>query len=280
MATPEPAAATRIKVRFAAARANPESIKYLGVLSETPFLQDLLAGQLSLEWTNVRVLRDDPAKTLDTSEHAASPFLDQLMQALGHPQTTLDIVSAYFVPGKKGAAVLASLATRGVKVRVLTNSLAATDVAAVHAGYVKHRAQLLRSGVRLFELKRWAAPDHPKRMRTFGGSSASSLHVKTFATDGKRVFVGSFNLDQRSIRLNTELGLLIDSPTLAAWIATQFDTGISKAAYEVRIKTDGGLEWIDRGPTAAGHYDVEPCTGLLTRSWVQFLSLLPIDWLL
>src|SRR5690606_36067072 len=117
-------------------------------------------------------------------------------------------------PTGEGVAALSALAARGVQISVLTNALEATDVVPVHAGYAKYRKTLLQAGIRLFEMKRdGPAPAHGVLGMT--GSSASSLHAKTFAVDGARVFVGSFNFDPRSANLNTEMGFLIDSPVLA-----------------------------------------------------------------
>jgi putative cardiolipin synthase len=170
-----------------------------------------------------------------------------------------------------------------VVVRVLTNSLAATDVAAVHAGYARYRKELLAAGVILYELKPGAAapprPEEEKR-RNPGGSSAASLHAKTFAVDRSRIFVGSLNLDPRSVHLNTEMGVVIDSPTLARRLGVEIDQAVPTQAYEVRLLHGGGMEWIDRGPVGEARYRSEPDTGALRRLWVDLLSLLPIEWLL
>ena len=168
-----------------------------------------------------------------------------------------------------------------MRVRVLTNSLAATDVSPVHAGYAKYREALLRAGVRLYELKP-AASNEPKRS-AIGGSSDASLHAKTFAVDRSRIFVGSFNFDPRSARLNTEMGVVIDSAALAARLSEAFDRDIPEFAYEVRLAGDK-LEWIERTKAgeAAGEvrHTSEPGAGLLKRLWIDFLSVLPIEWLL
>ena len=129
---------------------------------------------------------------------------------------------------------------------MLTNSLAATDVTPVHAGYAKYREALLRGGVRLYELKPLGHQDSAERQGSGGGSSSASLHAKTFAVDRSRLFVGSFNLDPRSARLNTEMGVVIDSAPLATSLADAFDGAIPHRAYELRL-TDGGIEWIERG---------------------------------
>jgi putative cardiolipin synthase len=178
-------------------------------------------------------------------------------------------------------------------VAILTNALEATDVAAVHAGYSKARKDLLRQGVELWELKRsFAGPQvghasqRKKSSQGSGGSGGSgdsggaSLHAKTFAVDDARIFVGSFNFDPRSAALNTEMGLVIGSPELAARVSTAFRGRIPAAAYEVQLTPNGELEWTER--TASGEivHRKEPGTSGWRRFSVGFLSLLPIDWLL
>ncbi len=176
---------------------------------------------------------------------------------------------------------LAALAGRGVRIRILTNSAAATDVSAVHAGYAKRREDLLRAGVRLYELKPSAAEREPEERQASGGDSWASLHAKTFAIDRNRIFVGSFNFDARSARLNTEMGLLIDSPALAARLAASFENDIPNEAYEVRRDAvSGNLEWIERTRAGEKRFTTEPGTGILSRAWLGFISILPIEWLL
>jgi putative cardiolipin synthase len=273
----------RLEARFAATRVDPEATDYIRVVVATPLLQQLLGGNLSLEWTHTRLVRDDPAKTLDTEDRTDILLLTDVMQVMGRPQASFDLVSPYFVPGAQGTAALASLAQSGVRVRVLTNSLSSTDVASVHAGYAKRRCDLLRAGVRLYELKPSAATEAERKAKAQLGSSATTrLHAKTFASDGSRIFVGSFNFDPRSARLNTEMGLVIDSADLAQRLENAFDNEIPNLAYEAR-RTTGGSEcvrWIERTPSGEVVYDVEPGTSASERALIEFLSVLPIDWLL
>jgi phosphatidylserine/phosphatidylglycerophosphate/cardiolipin synthase-like enzyme len=272
--------AARLQAHFAAAHADPQSVVYLEALRKTPLLNDLVSRRLAFEWTDARVVHDDPEKTLDTSQRTDILLLPQLLDAIGRPEKSFDLISPYFVPGETGTAALVALAKRGVKVRVLTNSLASTDVVAVHAGYAKRRRDLLDAGIALYELKTSAVQDDPEHKARFGMSSSSSLHAKTFAIDENRAFVGSFNFDQRSTHLNTEMGLVIESPTLARQIASAFDTTIPKVAYEVRVTAGGALEWIERSPSGVTRFDVEPGASPGKRSLVEFLSVLPIEWLL
>ena len=273
-------AAAKLEAKFAAVRADPESAAYIRVLRETMLVQELIAGRLPLEWTQARLVRDDPAKTLDTTARTDVLLLSELLAAVGQPTVSFDLVSPYFVPGEEGAAALERAARRGVTVRVLTNSLAATDVAPVHAGYAKRRCDLLGAGVQLYELKP-SAPTEEKGATGIGSSSSVQLHAKTFALDRNRIFVGSFNFDQRSAFLNTEMGLVIESPLLARRLATVFDVEIPKSAYAVRIAADGRCpEWIERTPQGEVRYDVDPGSGAVQRAWIRFLSVLPIEWLL
>ncbi|MGA8051909.1 MAG: phospholipase D family protein [Burkholderiales bacterium] len=270
-----------LEAKFAAAHASPAAAAYLKALRETPLVASLVKGRLPLQWAEAQLVYDDPAKTLDTEERTDLLLLPKLLRLTGRPEHQLDLISPYFVPRKEGTAAFAELARDGVKVRILTNSLAASDVAAVHAGYAKRREDLLRAGVRLFELKPTLAREEAQDKKTFGGSSGASLHAKTFAVDRERAFVGSFNFDPRSARLNTEMGLVIRSPVLAQAIAAAFDSRFPTEAYEVRLDQDrGSLYWIERTPKGETRYDHDPGTGLLKRLGVGILSLLPIEWLL
>jgi len=212
-------------------------------------------------------------------------MLPLLEAKLGKPLRELDLVSPYFVPTEAGTQALRALADRGVQVRVLTNSLAATDVSPVYAGYAKYRKDLLRGGgVRLFELKPSAVPeekDKDDKQRGIGGSSDASLHAKTFAVDRSRIFIGSFNLDPRSARLNTEMGVVLESPLLATRLSDMFVTVIPRNAYEVRLAADGSdVEWIEQTGTAETRHISTPETGPFKLLWIFFLSILPIEWLL
>jgi len=265
--------------RAAALRRTPAAQAYLQALRSLPFVEQLAQRRLPLEWGAARLVSDDPAKVRGEGQAQARVGV-RLRTLLGEPQRQLDLVSPYFVPGKATTAELAAIASRGTAVRVLTNSLEATDVAAVHAGYAKRRRELLKAGVTLYELRRegMAAPE-PERGSGFG-SSSSSLHAKTFAVDRQRIFVGSFNFDPRSLDLNTEMGLVIDSPALAAALDTRLTESMPRHAYRVQIEPDGRMVWIEQTGQGVRRHEEEPGTGFWKRAGVRILSWLPIDWLL
>jgi putative cardiolipin synthase len=251
----------------------------------TPIVRDMLAGKLPFDWVAARVIHDDPAKVLHPPERADLRMAPRLAEALGQPVAEVDLVSPYFVPTAEGTAALVALARRGVRLRVLTNSLEATDVPPVYASYARYREELLRNGVRLFELKRAAGPmpgaEAASAAPEVESRGAHALHAKTFAVDRRRIFVGSFNLDPRSARLNTEMGVVVESATLASRLARAFDEELSGIAYEVRLRDDGqGVQWVEQTANGSVKHDSTPGASALRRFWVGFLAVLPIEWLL
>ena len=225
------------------------------------------------------MVSDDPAKGLGLAAPEAL-LIHDLKRALGEPLSDFELVSPYFVPTAAGVAWFQTLASRGVEVQVLTNALEATDVAFVHAGYAKWRRSLLKAGIRLYELRRTTADSGPTRPAGSMGSSGSSLHAKVFTVDRRRVFIGSFNFDPRSAKLNTEMGFLIESSALAGQMGALFRDRIPRDAYEVRLSDDGRISWEERRGSEVFRHDREPGTTVWKRAWVRFLSVLPIEWLL
>ncbi|HYP85224.1 phospholipase D family protein [Variovorax sp.] len=255
---------------------DPEAPRYREAVAHSPLVAALLSGTLQPEWTTARVLHDDPEKTLDPPDTSKDLLLPRLAAAFGHPTRSLHIVSPYFVPGDAGTQLLAGLAQQGVQVGILTNSLAANDVKPVHAGYAKHRKALLRAGVRLYELRPEAA-NIAMRAKEVGRGSRAGLHAKSYAVDGRAIFIGSFNLDPRSARLNTEMGLVIDSPTLARHLASGVDGAYPALAYRVQLNAQGNTDWEDGSGVVQ---TVDPETSWLERTIVRIESWLPIEWLL
>ena len=255
-----------------------EATPYLRAVAERQFSREMVDGTISFEWAVTHMLSDDPAKVVNRASES-SLLWPQLKKALGPPRNSLRLVSPYFVPTQAGVDLFAGLTREGVQVRVLTNSLEATDISIVHAGYAKRRRALLDAGVQLYEMRRELAG---KSVRGTGllGSSHSSLHAKTFSVDGQRVFVGSFNFDPRSARLNTELGLVIESQPLARYLTDSAERGVYAHAYLVRLSEKGSLEWIDHTDGGNVVHTMEPGTSWPRRVWVRILSWLPIEWLL
>jgi putative cardiolipin synthase len=257
---------------------SPKERAFLEAVRRSPFIDQLIRRELPIEWATTRVLADPPEKVLGRANRADT-VAPQLKALFGDPQREINLVSPYFVPAESAERTFAAIARKGVKVRILTNSLEAIDTPILHAGYIKWRKELLAAGVSLYEMRGADRHELPKSAGALG-SSANALHAKTFEVDEERVFVGSFNLDQRSMALNTELGLVIESKSLAQRLATTMREKMPAVAYEVRLGPDGKLYWLERRDGEVIRHDTEPGTSAWRRMSVRMLSWLPIDWLL
>ncbi len=262
--------------RLANFRADPQMGKYKAILEDSNTVSALIKGELDLEWTTTLLVSDDPAKG-----QGAVPKEDllvhRLKEAVGEIQERFDGISAYLVPGTTGVKTFADLQARGVTVRMLTNSMEATDVLPVHAGYAKYRKKMLKSGVTLFELREKVAPCAAASRLGLLGSTGASLHTKTFAVDGQRIFVGSFNFDPRSTKLNTELGLLIDSEQMAQQLHTVFDEGMVDLTWRVEL-SGNKLVWIDANTGLIT--TSEPGSSVMRSFILAVVKRLPVEWLL
>lgn len=289
---PEPDAdeLERFSHKAAATKALPNSQIFVTALQESSLVNDLIQNNIELEWAPTLMVSDDPRKALGEVPTTETVAYD-LKRYFGEPTSHLDLVSSYFVPTETGVDYLTGLARQGISVHILTNSLAATDVAAVHAGYAKWRKPLLEAGIKLYETRPYDnddSTDTPLIAHHRGsgsgpgpfGSSGSSLHAKTLSIDNKRVFVGSFNFDPRSAELNTELGFVIDSPVLAHEIHEAFMGQVPDTSYKVHLSEDGDVYWTESSNGSLIRYDSEPQSSIWRRMWVGFLSVLPIDWML
>jgi putative cardiolipin synthase len=283
----DPGELDRLRVGVERAAAEPLARAYARAVERTPIARAGPENALALEWTRVTMLSDDPAKGLGQAPPGGL-MAERLARIIGRADRKLALVSAYFVPTAEGTKWFAGLARSGVDVSIMTNALEATDVAAVHAGYAPHRPALLGAGVTLWELK--AEPGQSRVRLGLGlgsrsharpalSASSSSLHAKTFAVDGARIFIGSFNFDPRSVSLNTELGFLIESPSLAGQLHAKLEGEVAPAAYRVR-SGPAGLEWVEEGPRGRLVHRVEPGTRWHQRAMVRVMGWLPIEGLL
>jgi cardiolipin synthase C len=216
-------------------------------------------GRMRLQWATARVLADDPAK-IETPAEAGpdQTMFDDVATLLRSARREVLIISPYLVPGKRGMAMFHELRQRGVKVRVLTSSLAATDAPVVHAGYARYRKAMLQAGIELYELRPQISGSST-RLGTFGQSNAR-LHAKALAVDGRWLLVGSMNLDPRSIDLNSEIGLLLNSPALSQDFQRLFDDVVQHNSHRLELRDDGGLRWVSQagdGPVVVENTEPE-----------------------
>ena len=247
---------------------------YLQHAKSSKFTQDLLQGKLPLKWAFAKVWSDNPKQARTKAGDMQYSMAPKIFAKANQAKKSITIIAPYFIPRKWKDAFL-NWQSKGILVRVLTNSLASNDVPAVHSGYSHYRKYLLRAGVKLYELK-------PNIKREKGGvkTKKSGLHAKSLIFDTKKIFVGSMNLDPRSTVLNTEMGILANSATLSKELETMFNKKINKIAYELKlVKKKNGfehIEWIDTTPQGTIRYTQEPHAGVLRRIGVDLLKVLPI----
>ena len=240
------------------------------VLGQPPVGRQLDDTQLALLAGRAQVLADHPEKPFQGGpggELMNSSVTYGVYQAMLLAKHDVLASSPYFVPGRDGLALLLGLRQRGIEVRVLTNSLASTDEPFVHLAYARYREALLGSGVQLFELSQQRVKDN-MRMFLFG-ASLGRLHAKTVVVDERFAYIGSMNLDPRSATLNTELGALIDSPSLASQLKTLIDIDRLHSAYALRLAADGSCcEWVIPDSDGRLVLDLEPDS----RWWMRWLG--------
>ncbi|AKC68682.1 phospholipase D-like domain-containing protein [Pandoraea oxalativorans] len=264
-------------------------------LHQPPLAAGLRDGTVPLFWAPAELAADTPDKLDAPATETQSAPADKLRQLAAKAQSEVLIISPYFVPLDGGVRFLSTLTQRGVKVRVLTNSLAATDVVPVHAGYARYRPALLQAGIELYEFKPIRTDDgeRPTRRVTFGGSSKASLHGKAYVIDRRDVVLGSFNLDPRSVRLNTELAIVIHSPEFAERMARIFDRATSpRSSFRVELAPPGtapptptpptmpALRWVGEENGNPRVFDVEPYATFSRNAVAGAFTLLPSDDLL
>ena len=254
--------------------------RYAFALRDDAAIHRLATGVVPLEWSGVyKFIADDPLKiTMEKRDANRAVVSQALLDAMGLARSALDIISPYFVPGDKGSKALIGAAESGTRVQILTNSLAANDVAAVHGGYSRHRTRLLKGGVQLWELKpRAKTPTQAETQgdegRSLFGSSGASLHTKALSIDQKTLFVGSYNLDPRSTWLNCEQGVLVENAALTAQFRTIFESQTAGShAWKVSLQA-GELRWADDASVSSK----EPETTFSRRFQAWFARVLKLD---
>lgn len=262
--------------------ARPEAIAYAEALSDMRATDSVLGPAAPFTFAPAHLVFDPPEKVIGLiASHRM--LWRRLMRVLGHPHQDLVLISPYLVPTRAGVKALARYARDGVRVRLFTNSFAASDVPLVHSGYAHRRKPLLRRGVEIWEYAPDAETHRPgselfaHRLRGIAPFSRNKLHAKVFAVDRARIFIGSFNFDPRSMRLNTELGLVLEAPNLAEVITASFENFVPERAWRVSLTEGGALQWTRPGEATRLR---EPGTTLGARLMLAIAQRLPIEWML
>jgi len=245
---------------------------YAEALREDAAVQQIVAGGWAMQWSaNYQFIADDPLKTTSRGHDLQRAKVRQaLLRVVGKVQADLVLVSPYFVPADSITPLLRGAVQTGKRVRVLTNSLGATDVGVVHGGYSRYRQALLEGGVELWELKSLDGADVQRHALR---SSAASLHTKAMLIDRRIMFVGSYNLDPRSAWLNCEQGVLVESETLAQEMADVFALQVSgQRAWRVTLAR-GRLSWSD----GTEIFSKDPHSSVAQRLQAWFVRMLRLD---
>jgi cardiolipin synthase C len=254
------------------------------IASGRPFDQ-IVSGSLPLIWAHAQLVCDSPnKKEVENGSMVGRLMHRTVADAAIAVHSELLMVTPYLIPGKEGMQLFKDLRQRNVRVRVLTNSLESSSGLMAQSGYMSYRVPMLESGVELYEIRSLLG-----NARGSGETTAMSrygtysLHAKLFVFDRQRLFIGSMNFDQRSMHLNTEIGLIIDSPELAQQIAARFDAMVQPAnSYALALRPNGAkgsssLEWRTQEDSNLVVYTTEPARGDWQRFEANFLSHLPLD---
>lgn len=265
-------------------KVHADGVNYLAQVATGEPLAGMVSGRLPVVWANARLVSDSP----DKKDVEDGSMVGRLMHrpvaaaALASRSEVL-MITPYLIPGEEGMKIFSDLRRRNVRVRILTNSLEASSVLRAHSGYMRYRVPLVKDGVELYEIR-----SQPGNSRGSGQTVAMSrhgnysLHAKLFVFDRQELFVGSMNFDQRSMHLNTEIGLIIDSPELAEEIARRFDAMVRPAnSYELLLQPAAGedepkLVWRTEEAGKAMDYMIEPAQSDWQRTKAKWLSVLPI----
>lgn len=254
-----------------------EARRYVDEHIDTPFLkgvdgrliEDFIAGRLALVGGEAEVVQDRPDNVQNFVRRRASVTTDYLQKMVSAANEELIVISPYFVPQKQGVDFFGALVKKGVRVVIISNSLASTNHSSVHAVYARYRKPLLRQGVELYELR----PSFDA-MKT---DTKLTLHSKVATVDRQRMFVGSFNIDPRSLYLNTEMGMAVNSTELSSNMATSILDSLPESAYKLRLSRKGKLQWLLQTTGAEEVITTEPQTSLMRRFLTKLMSLLPIE---
>lgn len=267
----EPVALRHVLARVRRDANRPSARRYLDHTVASASVRRGALSALPLHWSaNIQVVADPPLKWQPGSR--GDWLVGRLTPIIDSARQQALVISPYFIPGEDGTARLAALTRRGVRVGVVTNSLAATDVHAVHSGYVRYRTRLLHQGVHLYELRAHALAT-PALL-----AAGASLHTKAFVIDGQRGFVGSFNVDPRSKNLNTEMGVLFDDAALAQRVREEYQRLSTPAlSYQLQLDAAGRVQWVDTSAQGSTVLRREPHASAGARALVRLLGWLPIE---
>ncbi|WP_298447569.1 phospholipase D family protein [uncultured Marinobacter sp.] len=229
-----------------------------------------------ITWAEAELVFDSPVVDGDTETDHPQRAAETLFQLVEQTDEEILAESAYLILGDDQLDILEQISARGVRVLALTNSLASNDLTTNHAGYARRRGAMLDNGLELYELRPDAAAcSNWIKMPGFCTEGMVGLHAKSAVFDRKIVYIGSLNINLRSIYLNSETVLVIHSPQLAAQLAHDIEAAMApENSWQVTREANGELLWSAGEEQSWTH---EPATGFWRRFKSGFFSLLPIE---
>jgi putative cardiolipin synthase len=230
---------------------------------KSQLLQDLIANRRPMFPAKARVMSDKPDKLINEISEENMQLANDLREVLLSAEKEIIFISPYYVPGDEGIQLLKNLAANGVHTIVLTNSLASNNHVSVHSAYARYRKDIINAGVELYEARANAAHE---LTGSENAPDALTMHTKVFMIDRRYLFVGSLNLDPRSIEINAEMGLLIDSEEMVSSWASKLEQELPTVAYQVLLNEDGDLEW----HAIINGQEIVETKEPLTSAWLRF----------
>ena len=226
-------------------------------------LKHLATDRLPLFAAPARVIADSPDKLVNEINETHMRLAQDLGEIIWNAEKEAIFITPYYVPGAGGVQMIRDLVKKGVRVIIFTNSLASNNHVPVHAGYARYRHDVIRAGAELYEIRVNAAREVSY---SEGGPEKLTLHSKVILIDRRLIFVGSLNLDPRSIELNAEMGLLIESESLIESLMKNSDKNLETTAYRVLVNDKGNLEW----HCTIDNQKVVETKEPLTSRWLRF----------
>lgn len=262
-----------------------DGVDYVARLATGEPYAGIISGRLPLVWAQAQVISDSPdKKNVDRGDLPGRLMAEQVLKAATTAQSELLMITPYLVPAPDELAAVKDLRGRNVRVGILTNSLKSSPDIIAQSGYVKFRVQLLKEGVELYELRSLLGSTRGSGETVLVSRYGNyGLHAKLLVFDRKRMFIGSMNFDQRSKHLNTEIGLIIDSPELAEQTVARFDRMVQPdnvyavAWRDAAVGVPAHLVWDTRENGNVVEYTQEPARSSWQRFDLRFLSWLPLD---
>jgi len=263
----------RVRAELKIARQQVTTSKYAAAVKDK-VLEYVETDTSPFIWAPYVLAFDSPDKAFKSRAETAASIKTPLRESLLSAKSEAIIISPYFVPRKSGIEAISELQRSGVDVTIVTNSLAANNQSSVHGGYAPSRKPLLKSGVKIYEVRPDADVSRTELVASSGAKA--TLHTKAFIIDRRELFIGSFNFDPRSANINTELGVIIRSPEMANQSANSLTAALAEQTYEVFLNEKGKLRWrgIENGQEVI--HEKEPQTTWSQRFAAGFMRILPI----